>query len=103
MKIRYISLLVLVAAALQAASPDAKGFLRDWLIGGAYPSYQVNGIDRGFRDDPCDEANLRPFEGMKDTALFKADKSKLIAGIGSTNEWGYTEEDRKSTRLNSSH
>lgn len=92
MKIRYISLLALAAAALQATSPDAKGFLRDWLIGGAYPSYLVDGADRGFRDDPCDEANLRPFEGMKDTALFKADKSKLIAGIGSTNEWGYTED-----------
>lgn len=29
---------------------------------------------------------------MRDTALFKADKSKLIAGIGSTNEWGFKED-----------
>lgn len=76
---------------------DARGFIRDWLIGGAYPSYLVDGSPTGgFRDDPLaekgGEANLRRTEGMRDTALFKADKSKLIAGIGSTNEWGFKED-----------
>ncbi len=87
---------MLATVTLYGASPDNQGFIRDWLIGGAYPSYLVNGVDQGFKDDPLiksgGEANLRPYEGMKDEALFKADKSKLIAGIGSTNEWGYTED-----------
>ncbi len=89
-------MLLAVSATLHGATPDARGFVRDWLIGGAYPSYLVDGVDQGFRDDPLaakgGEANLRPYAGMRDDALFKADKSRLIAGIGSTNEWGFKED-----------
>lgn len=76
--------------------PDQQGFIRDWLIGGAYPNYQVDGRQQGYEDDFLvklgGEAAAEPYPGLKDTATFKADKGKLIAGIGSTNEWGYTED-----------
>lgn len=80
---------------LVAAEPDRQGFIRDWLAGGAYPSYVRDGVPQGLWEEPIrtpgGEAMLCPYEGMKDTAVFKADKAKLIAGIGSVNEWGYTE------------
>ena len=74
---------------------DQAGFIRDWLIGGAYPDYQLDGKQQGYEDDFLQklggEAQAEPYPGLMDQAEFKADKAKLIAGIGSTNEWGYTE------------
>lgn len=74
---------------------DEKGFIRDWILGGAYPSYQKDGKPLGFTEDFLTsmggEANAEPRAGMKEDVEFKADKAKLIAGIGSTNEWGWTE------------
>jgi hypothetical protein len=82
--------------AIKNYKPDQKGFIRDWLVGGAYPNYQVSGKQQGYEDDflknSDGEALAEPYPGLKDSVTFKADKSKLIAGIGSTNEWGYTED-----------
>ena len=75
---------------------DQQGFIRDWLVGGAYPNYQVDGRQQGYEDDfllnSGGEAQAEPYPGLKDSVTFKADKAKLIAGIGSANEWGYTED-----------
>jgi hypothetical protein len=84
-----------MAVAADMYRLDEKGFIRDWLIGGAYPNYQINGKQYGYEDDFLQslggEACAEPYQGLLDQAEFKADKSKLIAGIGSVNEWGYTE------------
>ncbi len=78
---------------LWGGSPDDKGFIRDWLLGGPWPSYQTNDKGTGL-DADClgGEADFRPYPGLTGKTLFKADASKLIAGIGSTNEWGFTED-----------
>ncbi|MBT7164112.1 MAG: hypothetical protein HN904_15120, partial [Victivallales bacterium] len=72
---------------------DAQGFVRDWLIGGAYPSYRVGNSPRGYATDFLvglgGEARAAPYPGLVGEVEFKADKAALIAGIGSTNEWGY--------------
>ena len=88
----------LFAAALVGAagaadrSPDADGFVRDWLIGGPYPSYKAEPLDKGLDTDFLGgEEDARPHPGLAASAEFKADLSKLIAGIGSVNEWGKTE------------
>lgn len=74
---------------------DAKGFIRDWLIIGPYPSYASATKPRGFTDDLLKnlggESAVEPYAGMSDKAVFVADKSKLIAKIGAVNEWGVTE------------
>ena len=78
-----------------AQVPDDKGFICDWLLAGPYPSYQVDGRGLGLDTDfLAGEAECRPYPGMSDEAEFVADKGKLIAGIGSTNEWGFTETKR---------
>jgi len=74
---------------------DAHGFVRDWLIGGPYPSYEGKkgplGYATDFLTELGGEAAATPHAELVSEVEFKADKSKLIAGIGSTNEWGYTE------------
>ena len=96
MLIMSVTALSQTADAIKNYKPDQKGFIRDWLIGGAYPNYQVNGKQQGYEDDfllnSGGEAQAEPYLGLKDSVTFKADKAKLIAGIGSTNEWGYTED-----------
>ena len=82
--------------ALFAAAPAADGFVRDWLLSGPYPNYrQANGSTRGLETDFLADAGgeqcVFPRAGERRTADFKADKSKLIAGQGSVNEWGRTE------------
>ena len=91
--------LLLLAGAGRATetpySPDPKGFIRDWLIIGPYPSTNAGAEPTGFADDLLTaqggEANVEPYPGLRDSATFVADKAKLIAGIGSTNQWGFTE------------
>jgi len=99
MKRCYLWSLLLVlaipAAAEEAMTLDRQGFIHDWLIGGPYPSYEVNGAEQGLNDDLLikngGEAVCAPYPGMKEEVTFKADVAKLIAGIGSTNEWGFKE------------
>jgi hypothetical protein len=82
-------------AAETVYRPDSHGFIRNWLILGPYPSYKTEGGPAGYDDDLLKklggELKVEPFIGLKDEAVFVADKGKLIAGIGSTNEWGFTE------------
>ncbi len=77
------------------SAPDKDGFIRDWLLIGPYPSYKTDAGPPGFGDDLLanqgGELVVEPFAGLSDKATFIADKAKLIAGIGSTNEWGFTD------------
>ena len=74
---------------------DSESFIRHWLIAGPYPNQRAEPEPRGFTNDVLahlgGEANIEPYAGMTDTVEFVADKAKLIAGIGSTNEWGFSE------------
>ncbi len=76
-----------------ALVPDNEGFIRDWLIAGPYPNQRAEPEPLGFSGDVLahlgGEANVIPYPGMTDEATFKADKARLIAGIGSVNEWGF--------------
>ena len=93
MDMRNLALAVALTAAVggaEAAQPDEKGFVRDWLIGGPWPSYRAEPLAKGLDTDFLDaEADARPYPGLKAEATFVADVSKLIAGIGSANEWGW--------------
>ncbi len=89
MKKISILLLLFLLGSLTAAAPDEAGFIRDWLIAGPYPSYVVNGRDTGLESDPVGEKTVRPYPGLKDRAVFKADVAKLIAEEGGANEWGF--------------
>ena len=85
-----------VSAAVWGGGLDAEGFVRDWLVSGPYPNYRnADGSTRGlamdFLADEGGEAYVFPRAGDRRTVEFLADKSKLIAGIGSVNEWGRTE------------
>ncbi|MBI4979040.1 MAG: hypothetical protein HZC28_16290 [Spirochaetes bacterium] len=89
---KTIALVILIAAFVFGASPDEKGFIRDWLVSGPYPSYTKNDKDAGIDTDFFDgEARIAPYPGLAAQAEFIADKGKLIAGIGSANEWGLIE------------
>ncbi len=96
MKNKWSAIWILLCVALCAnAGPGTvmeKGFIRDWLISGPYPSYQVNGKGTALDTDFLNgEAEVKPYPGLRKKSTFLADKAKLIAGIGSTNEWGFTE------------
>lgn len=94
MVLRKLALVVALTAAsgADAAQLDAKGFVRDWLVGGPWPSYRAEPLAKGLDTDFLEgEADVRPFAGQKAEATFVADVSKLIAGIGSSNEWGWKE------------
>ncbi len=95
-------LLAALSLGLAAAGPAAESyplnpdhFIVDWLVGGPYPSYEATPAPTGFAEDLLanlgGEAKIEPYAGQQDKAVFIADKAKLIAGIGSTNEWGFTE------------
>ncbi len=86
--------LILAAAALPLAAAETtkEGWIADWLVGGPFPSYQVEDRGTGFDTDFLNgEESFRPFPGLKQEVQFLADRGKLIAGIGSTNEWGFSE------------
>ncbi len=83
--------LLCITIMLNATSLDSKGFIKDWLIIGPYPNYTVDGARKGLDTDFLNgESNFKPYPGLKSKSVFIADKSKLIAKIGSTNEWGVT-------------
>jgi len=75
---------------------DNKGFITDWLIRGPYPNYQTpeyelsggKGYVTDFLTGIGGETNAKFQEETPEKVDFVADFSKLIAGIGSTNEWG---------------
>jgi len=68
------------------------GTIEKWLVSGPWPSYHGEGADSGLDTDFLRlETDAAPRAGDKAQAVFVADKSKLIAGIGSVNEWGFTE------------
>ncbi|NMA47094.1 MAG: hypothetical protein GX945_11105, partial [Lentisphaerae bacterium] len=87
------AIIATTALPVIAAETTQQGWIADWLIGGPFPSYQVNDRGTGLETDYLDgEATFRPFPGLTQSALFKADRAKLIAQVGSTNEWGFTED-----------
>ena len=92
----------MVSLTAAAQSPEAErlslddsGFVRHWLIAGPYPNPRAEPEPRGFADDLLKhlggEASVVPYAGMTDQGVFVADKAKLIAGMGSVNEWGFKE------------
>ncbi len=79
-----------LAAAARAATPDEQGFIRDWILSGPWPSYQVKDRGQGLETDFLNlEDEAAPHPGKRETAEFVADWGILMAGIGSTNEWGF--------------
>ena len=96
MRNKWFTIWILLCLTLcLSAAPGTvteKGFVRNWLISGPYPSYQVNGKGTALDTDFLNgEAEAKPYPGLRKKSTFLADKAKLIAGIGSTNEWGFTE------------
>jgi Glycosyl hydrolases family 2/Glycosyl hydrolases family 2, TIM barrel domain len=88
----FTSFLICFTIVLNAASLDSQGFIKDWLIIGPFPNDIVNGARKGLDTDFLNgENNIKPQPEMKMQSVFIADKAKLIAGIGSTNEWGFSE------------
>ncbi len=83
------------AGALAGYQPDKEGFLRDWLLAGPYPNPQAEPEPAGFSADLLGrfggEAAVEPYPGMTDEVSFVADKARLIARVGATNDWGFTE------------
>lgn len=96
---RCLFLLAGVAVMLSGANLRANGFITEWLVLGPYPNYQTeNYAARGGQGYFYDylkkfggETGILPDPAQKENVEFIADWSKLIAGIGSTNEWGEKE------------
>lgn len=85
-------ILIVMACLGACAAEPYPGTVRDWLVSGPWPSYRGDAGDAGLETDFLDlEADAAPVPGEKATATFIADKAKLIAGIGSANEWGFKE------------
>lgn len=90
MRILFSLMTAAAVGCAAAASLDEKGFVRDWLVSGPWPSYRAEPLAKGLDTDFLDcEEDVRPYPGLKAEATFKADVAKLIAGIGSANEWGW--------------
>ncbi len=90
MKLGMVLGVVALAAAVRAATPDEQGFIRDWIVSGPWPSYQVKDRGQGLETDFLNlEDEAAPHPGKRETAEFVADWGILMAGIGSTNEWGF--------------
>ncbi len=92
---KMISLFLVSLMAVSSFAVDAP-FIRDWLVSGPYPNYQKNGsvgaaLVTDFLVPYGGEERISPTEGLKGSVEFIADTSKLIAGIGSVNEWGWKE------------
>ncbi len=77
-------------AAGASLAPDGEGFVRDWLVSGPWPSYQVGDRGQGLDTDFLKtEGTALPFPGKAEAAEFVADWGVLVAGVGSVNEWGF--------------
>lgn len=96
MKDKILLIGLLVGGLAFGGTFDEQGFVRDWLVSGPYPNYRnADGSTRGYATDFLTDAGGEtyafPRAGDRRTAEFVADKSKLIAGQGSVNEWGKIE------------
>lgn len=79
-----------VSVPVLAASLDEQGFVRDWLLSGPWPSYQVKDRGQGLATDFLKSENeALPYPDKPEKAEFVADWGKLVAGVGSVNEWGF--------------
>lgn len=91
-----VTLIAGLAIRLLSAPLDADGYVRDWLISGPYPNYlqdsgATTGYDTDFLLDVEGEEYVIPELNVPRPVDFVADKAKLIAGIGSVNEWNRTQ------------
>lgn len=78
------------AAAAVSTGPLEGAFLRDWIVSGPWPNYQINDASQGLGTDFLKgEGTALPYPGLAAKAEFVADWNKLVAGIGSVNEWGF--------------
>lgn len=76
--------------AAMGAMLDDKGFVRDWLVSGPWPSYQENDRGQGLDTDFLKvEEEAQPYPGKAEKSEFVADWGVLVAGIGSFNIWGF--------------
>ena len=96
MRILHAVVACCLVGSVFGASLDSQGFVRDWLVSGPYPNYlnddgSTRGLETDFLFDAGGEQYAFPKAGDRRRAEFVADKSKLIAGQGSVNEWGRTE------------
>ena len=75
--------------------PAGPGAIVEWLVGGPYPAYRTDAGNDGLMTDflaPIGGEDVAvPHPGLAAKAEFKADVAKLIAQIGSANEWGFRE------------
>jgi hypothetical protein len=95
--ILFFLLLTIPAWAEDVYKPDKEGYIRDWLLAGPFPSEPEEagpaGFARDFLTSIGGETKARPFVGLTmKGVIFKADVGKLIAQVGSTNAWGYTQD-----------
>ncbi len=91
MKFLQAVLLSIFALSCFAQAKD-DGFICDWLVAGPYPNYQVDGKGKALDTDFLKgEASFVPYPGLSGKSKFIADWGKLVAGVGSTNEWGFRE------------
>ncbi len=92
---KMISVFLGSLMAVSSFAADAP-FIRDWLVSGPYPNYQKSdsvgaALATDFLVAHGGEERISPTEGLKGSVEFIADTAKLIAGIGSVNEWGWKE------------
>ena len=65
----WILLCLTLLLNAEPGTATEKGFIRDWLISGPYPSYQVNGKGTALNTDFLKgEAEAEPYPGLKRTS-----------------------------------
>jgi len=90
MKRVVLSVLCLAGLSAAAYSLDEKGFVRDWLVSGPWPSRVIQDVDQGLKIDHLTlETEVEPFAGKPERSEFIADWGLLVASVGSVNEWGF--------------
>jgi hypothetical protein len=87
----------LITGTEGAYSTDSQGFIRDWLVAGPFPNEPETtkplGYDADYLAGIGGESEARPYAGLViQDVVFRADKGKLVAKVGATNAWGFTED-----------